>query len=181
MSPAALSDRRSRSICLALAEPGSVLNPGNSATTARLLIALLAGTPGEFRVDGNELLRRRPMDWIVEPLRRCGADISYEANAGQLPVRIRGSSLTAIQHQVDIFSAQPVSALLFAGLQCRGETVIRRRVRARDHTERLLRHLGAEIEASDHEVRMRPPDRLSAFELTLPGTCPRRRYRSPVL
>ena len=154
---------------LALAEPGYVLNPGNSATTARLLIALLAGTPGEFRVDGNELLRNRPMHWIVEPLRKSGADISYEGDSGRLPVSIRGASLTAIEHQVDVFSAQPVSALLFAGLQCRGETVIRRRARARDHTERLLRYLGAEIEESDHEVRMRPPDRLAAFELTLPG------------
>ena len=154
---------------LALAEPGLVLNPGNSATTARLLIALLAGTPGEFRVDGNELLRERPMHWLVEPLRKCGADITYEASSGRLPVRIRGSSLTATEHQVDIFSAQPVSALLFAGLQSSGETVIRRRVRARDHTERLLRYLGVAIEESDHEVRMRPPDRLPPFRLTLPG------------
>ena len=58
-------------------ENKTTLSPGNSATTARILIGLLAATPGEFRIDGNELLRRRPMEWIVEPLRRAGAHIVY--------------------------------------------------------------------------------------------------------
>ena len=150
-------------------ENGSVLNPGNSATTARLLMGLLAGTPGQFRVDGNELLRKRPMEWIVEPLRKAGATITYEADPGRLPAHIRGSPLGAIQHQVEIFSAQPVSALLFAGLQSSGTTVINRRAQARDHTERLLRHLGVAIEETETTVRMTPPSRLPALEVTLPG------------
>ena len=102
-----------------LTPPGNktTLSPGNSATTARILIGLLAGTPGEFRIDGNELLRRRPMEWIVEPLRKAGAHIVYETSRGRLPAHIRGSRLGAISHQVEVFSAQPVSALLFAGLQ----------------------------------------------------------------
>ena len=155
---------------LRLAQQGSTLSPGNSATTARILMGLLAGTPGgEFRVDGNELLRRRPMAWIVEPLRQAGADIVYEAEQGRLPAFIRGSRLGAIDHQVDVFSAQPVSALLFAGLQGSGETVIRRRAKARDHTERLLRHLGVAVDETETTVRMAPPDRLAAFDLTLPG------------
>jgi coenzyme F420 hydrogenase subunit beta len=148
---------------------GSTLSPGNSATTARILIGLLAGTPGEFRIDGNELLRRRPMAWIVDPLRRAGADITYEAEPGRLPMRIRGSQLGAIAHQVEIFSAQPVSALLFAGLQSSGETLINRRVKARDHTERLLRHLEVALDETETMVRMAPPDRLPPFDLTLPG------------
>ena len=102
-----------------LTPPGNktTLSPGNSATTARILIGLLAGTPGEFRIDGNELLRRRPMEWIVEPLRKAGAHIVYETSRGRLPAHVRGSKLGAISHQVEVFSAQPVSALLFAGLQ----------------------------------------------------------------
>jgi coenzyme F420 hydrogenase subunit beta len=154
-----------------LAPPGSgsTLSPGNSATTARILIGLLAGTPGEFRIDGNELLRQRPMAWIVDPLRRAGADITYEAEPGRLPMRIRGSQLGAIAHQVEIFSAQPVSALLFAGLQSSGETLINRRVKARDHTERLLRHLEVALDETETMVRMAPPDRLPPFDLTLPG------------
>lgn len=154
---------------LALQDKKSVLNPGNSATTARILLAILAGTPGAFRVDGNELLRRRPMEWIVEPLRQAGAQIVYEQSRGRLPALITGSSLGVISHRVDIFSAQPVSALLFAGLQAHGETVIGRRAKARDHTERLLRSLGVTVEETETSVRMAPPDRLPPFSLTLPG------------
>jgi coenzyme F420 hydrogenase subunit beta len=150
-------------------ENGSTLNAGNSATTARILMSLLAGTPGEFRIDGNELLRRRPMEWVVEPLRNAGANIICEGAPGRLPVRIRGTKLGAISHQVDIFSAQPVSALLFAGLQSSGATVINRRVKARDHTERLLRHLGVALDEAETTVRMAPPERLPAFDITLPG------------
>jgi 3-phosphoshikimate 1-carboxyvinyltransferase len=154
---------------LAAPEKGTVLNPGNSATTARILISLLAGTPGEFRIVGNKLLRRRPMEWIVEPLRSAGADIAYEAEHGRLPMQIRGLQLGAINHQVEVFSAQPVSALLFAGLQGSGTTVINRRAKARDHTERLLRHLSVALDETETSVRMAPPDRLPAFDLTLPG------------
>jgi 3-phosphoshikimate 1-carboxyvinyltransferase len=154
---------------LNLSQMGLTLNPGNSATTARILMALLAGTPGEFRIDGNHLLRQRPMTWIVEPLRKAGADISYEFAEGRLPTLIRGSKLGPINHQVDVFSAQPVSALLFAGLQSSGDTVISRRIKARDHTERLLRYLGVAIEETELSVRMTPPDRLPAFDLSIPG------------
>jgi coenzyme F420 hydrogenase subunit beta len=150
-------------------ENKATLNPGNSATTARILISILAGNPGEFRIDGNELLRRRPMEWIVEPLRKAGAHIVYESSRGRLPAHIRGSTLGAISHEVEVFSAQPVSALLFGGLQASGETVIHRRAKARDHTERLLRSLGVKVDETETTVRMAPPARLPAFNLTLPG------------
>jgi coenzyme F420 hydrogenase subunit beta len=146
------------------------LSAGNSATTARILMGLLAGTPGgEFRIDGNELLRRRPMSWIVKPLRQAGANIAYEVSQGRLPILIRGAQLGPIDHQIEVFSAQPLSAMLFAGLQSSGETVIKRRATARDHTERLLRHLGVAIDETETRVRMTPPERLPAFDLTLPG------------
>jgi len=145
------------------------LDAGNSATSARLLLAVLAGTPGRFCITGNALLRRRPMAWIVDPLRRAGADITYEADSGCLPVRVHGRALNAIVHEVGIDSAQPVSALLFAGLQANGDTRLRRRVKARDHTERLLRHLGVAIEEQDTCVHLRPPMRLAPFEITVPG------------
>jgi coenzyme F420 hydrogenase subunit beta len=154
---------------LSLSQAGATLSPGNSATTARILMGLLAGTPGDFRIDGNELLRKRPMTWIVEPLRQAGADIVYESHQGRLPALIHGSKLGPINHQVDIFSAQPVSALLFAGLQSSGPTVIKRRAKARDHTERLLRYLGVTVEETETSVTMTAPDRLPAFDLTLPG------------
>lgn len=152
-----------------LSETGLSLSPGNSATTARILMGLLAGTPGDFRIDGNQLLRQRPMTWIVEPLRQAGANIVYEVTQGRLPTLIHGSMLGPINHSVEVFSAQPVSALLFAGLQSSGGTVINRRAKARDHTERLLRHLGVTVDETETSVRMSPPDRIPAFDLTLPG------------
>jgi coenzyme F420 hydrogenase subunit beta len=154
---------------LAAQENRSTLNPGNSATTARILMSILAGTPGEFRIDGNELLRRRPMEWIVEPLRQAGAQIAYESSRGRLPTQIKGTMLGPIDHSVDVHSAQPVSALLFAGLQASGETTIRRRVKARDHTERLFRFLGVTVDDTETTVHMTPPSRLPPFSLTLPG------------
>ena len=150
-------------------EKASKLDARNSATTARILIGLLAGTPGEFEVDGNELLRKRPMEWIVDPLRKAGARIVYGGESGRLPVRMTGGPLGPIDHQTTVFSAQPVSALLFAGLQGTGPTTIRRRTTARDHTERLLRHLGVEIKETDKTLSMQPPLRLPAMDLKLPG------------
>jgi coenzyme F420 hydrogenase subunit beta len=154
---------------LRLSEKGQTLSPGNSATTARILMGLLAGTPGDFRIDGNELLRQRPMAWIVEPLRQAGANIVYEVTQGRLPTLVHGVSLGPINHSVEVFSAQPVSAMLFAGLQSSGATVIKRRAKARDHTERLLRHLGVTVDETETSVRMSPPNRIPAFDLTLPG------------
>jgi coenzyme F420 hydrogenase subunit beta len=154
---------------LAAPSDGTALDVGNSATTARILLGLLAGAAGEFRVDGNALLRQRPMDWVVAPLVRAGADIAYEGARGRLPLRIRGARLAGISHDVGVFSAQPVSALLFAGLQGAAPSIINRLVRARDHTERLLRRLGVGIEDTETQVRLTPPDRLPAFELSVPG------------
>ena len=150
-------------------ERKSKLDVCNSATTARILIGLLAGTPGEFEVDGNDLLRKRPMEWIVDPLRKASAHIIYGGESGRLPVRITGGPLGSIDYQATVFSAQPVSAMLFAGLQCTGPTTIYRRTTARDHTERLLRHLGVEIKETGMTLSMQPPVRLPAIDLKLPG------------
>jgi 3-phosphoshikimate 1-carboxyvinyltransferase len=150
-------------------ETKSKLDVRNSATTARILIGLLAGTLGEFEVDGNELLRKRPMEWIVDPLRKAGARIVYGGESGRLPVRVTGGPLGPIDYQTTVFSAQPVSALIFAGLQGTGPTTIHRRTTARDHTERLLRHLGVEIKETDQTLSLQPPLRLPAFDLNLPG------------
>ena len=94
---------------------------------------------------------------------------STKRPAAGLPAHVRGSRLGAISHQVEVFSAQPVSALLFSGLQSEGDTTIIRRAKARDHTERLLRHLGVVVDETETTVRMAPPDRLPAFNVTLPG------------
>lgn len=147
---------------------GGTLDAGNSATTARLLIAVLAGSRVDCVVDGNDLLRNRPMSWLVDPLRQLGADLTYLGEEGRLPVRVAGTRLHGGTLDVEIDSAQPVSALLFAGLAADGQVVIRRRTAARDHTERMLRWTGVDVEVEPDRVTLTPGSP-RAFDLTVPG------------
>jgi 3-phosphoshikimate 1-carboxyvinyltransferase len=151
-----------------MAYAGPPLDAGNSATTARLLLAVLAGGDSRCAVTGNALLTRRPMGWLVDPLRSLGADLRYLDRDGRLPVGVRGAPLRGGEVDVAVDSAQAVSALLFAGLLADGPVLLRRRTAARDHTERLLRWTGVEVVESAQEVRLHPA-RPSAFELTVPG------------
>jgi 3-phosphoshikimate 1-carboxyvinyltransferase len=147
---------------------GGVVDAGNSATTARLLLALLAGTQSRFEVRGNSALSARPMSWLVEPLRTMGAGLTYLDTAGHLPIRVVGCPLHGARLRVEVDSAQPVSALLLAGLAADGPTVIHRRVPARDHTERLLRWTGVSVAETHHRLEV-VPRRPDAFDLRVPG------------
>jgi 3-phosphoshikimate 1-carboxyvinyltransferase len=150
---------------------GGPLWMGNSATSARLALALLSGQAAgpACVVDGNDSLRRRPMAWVIEPLRRMGAAIEPLGAAGRLPVRVRGRRLRGAAHEAPVYSAQAVSPLLFAGLLAVDETRVLRRARARDHTERLLRHFGVRIDEDGLEVCVHPPERLAPRDVTVPG------------
>lgn len=147
---------------------GRPLNAGNSATTARLLIAVLAGSDADCVVEGNALLRSRPMEWLVSPLLTMGGKVRYEGDRGRLPVRVVGSRLRGAELTVEVDSAQAVSALLFAGLTTDELVVINRRTAARDHTERLLRWTGLKVEESPERVEL-APGRPQAFDLEVPG------------
>lgn len=116
---------------------------GNSGTTMRLLMGILAGTPGEFVLDGDSSLRNRPMERVAGPLRLMQARV--ETVSGRCPVSISGGSLQAIRCEPAVASAQVKSALLLAGVQAEGTTTITERVATRDHTERLLALCGAGI------------------------------------
>lgn len=116
-------------------EPG-VIDCGNSGTTARLLMGLLAGTPFDTELRGDASLSRRPMERVARPLRRMGASITMERDG--LPLRVRGARLRGLRYELPVPSAQLKSAVLLAGLQAGDETRVRERVPCRDHTERLL-------------------------------------------
>jgi 3-phosphoshikimate 1-carboxyvinyltransferase len=145
------------------------LNLGSSSTAARLLIGLLAGLGVGAVVDGDETLRPRPVDWVVEPLRSLGADIVYLNGFGKLPVEIRPSRLRSGDVVLQIGSAQALSALLFAGLAAGVALNIKQKVQARDHTERLLRSLGCRVDVEGDWVRFEPA-----------GIAPIANYRVPV-
>jgi 3-phosphoshikimate 1-carboxyvinyltransferase len=124
--------------------PGGTLDCGNSGTTARLLLGLLAARPFEARVSGDGSLRRRPMRRVTVPLRQMGAEVHEEGGDG-LPLRIRGGRLGPLDWTLPVATAQVKSALLLAGLVGGVAVTVREPVRSRDHTERMLRALGVPL------------------------------------
>jgi 3-phosphoshikimate 1-carboxyvinyltransferase len=149
--------------------PERVLHCGNSGTTARLMLGLLAGHPLTARLTGDGSLRRRPMRRVTEPLRAMGADVT-EGPRDALPLTIRGGRLHAFTYTTPVASAQVKSALLFAGLTGAVPVTVREPYRSRDHTERLFVHLGLGLHARDGGVAYEPSAaRISAFELMVPG------------
>jgi 3-phosphoshikimate 1-carboxyvinyltransferase len=123
--------------------PDGALDCSNSGTTMRLLAGLLAPTPFETRLEGDESLSDRPMERVAEPLRAMGAEV--RTTEGHAPIVVRGAALRGIEHRTAVPSAQVKSAVLLAGLSADGETTVREPAPTRDHTERALAHLGAPV------------------------------------
>lgn len=152
--------------------PSAPLDCGNSGTTARLLLGLLAGASGmEAQLTGDDSLRRRPMGRVVDPLRIMGAAVDLMQD--HLPAIVRGRPLLATSHSVGVASAQVKSTLLLAGARCAGETSVVLPAGSRDHTERWLRWLGASCESRENNgnerVTLRGPWQPRTFDYTIPG------------
>jgi len=161
-----------------LHEAAETLDCGNSGTTIRLLMGLLAGRPFTTTMAGDASLTRRPMKRVAEPLRKMGARIegrSEPARPGDIfpPLRVTGGSLVGIRYELPVASAQLKSALVLAGLQAKGPTELREPARSRDHTERMLRFLGAPITTqADGTIVVDPSGwngRLRAVPIVIPG------------
>ena len=151
-----------------LTEPADVLDCGNSGTSMRLLSGILAGA-GVFAVlTGDGSLRRRPMARVVEPLRRMGAHIDGREDGRLPPLAISGGQLQGVQHRLSVASAQVKSCLLLAGLFADGETTVVEPAPTRDHTERMLRAMGAAVEVDGRTVRV-GRSRLRAIDVAVPG------------
>ena len=159
--------------------PSSALDCGNSGTTARLLTGLLAGLGVEAELRGDPSLSDRPMDRVVYPLQTMGARITYVGLADRLPVRVEGRAsgeLRALRYRPRVSSAQVRAALLLAALTSRTDLEILDRLRPRDHTERMLRAMGAPVQTEVLEVGERVRFRgsrwngaLQPLDLTVPG------------
>ncbi|MBC7099805.1 3-phosphoshikimate 1-carboxyvinyltransferase, partial [Candidatus Bipolaricaulota bacterium] len=137
-----------------LVPPSRPLDCGNSGTTMRLLAGVLAGRPFRSTLMGDSSLSRRPMKRIIRPLRLMGAKISARQD-DFAPLTIEGGTLRGIHYELEVKSAQVKSCVLLAGLQAEGETVVVEPSPARDHTERLLRYLGAPIAVEGKSIRIR--------------------------
>ncbi len=149
--------------------PAETLHCGNSGTTARLLLGLLAARRFTARLTGDASLRRRPMRRITEPLVRMGATIREE-NGDHLPLRITGGPLVSLEWTSPVASSQIKTALLFAGLAAGVRVVVREPVRSRDHTERLMLTLGCPLSIDGTTVVLeRGTRRLPPLAVTVPG------------
>jgi 3-phosphoshikimate 1-carboxyvinyltransferase len=147
---------------------GVGLDAGNSGTTARLLCGLVAGLGVRCRIDGDDSLRRRPMQRVVEPLSLMGASISTTM-AGTLPIDLSGGNLTGITYELPVASAQVKSAILIAGLFAKGDTTVVEPVPTRDHTERMLAAMGAEVRREGNAVTVSGGQRLEGARIAVPG------------
>lgn len=136
-------------------EPADMIDVGNAGTLIRLLTGLLAPQPFFSVLTGDASIRRRPMDRVVEPLRRMGAAIEGRGGGRWAPLAISGRPLRGIEYPMPVASAQVKSALLLAGLFADGETVVYEPGPSRDHTERMLAHLGADITRESGRVAVR--------------------------
>ena len=128
-----------------LQEPFDILDCGNAGTGMRLYCGLLSGVDGSFVLTGDKYLRRRPMARVVTPLREIGAKIDGRENGNKAPLHIRGGELKPFVFESKIDSAQVKSALILAALNASGKSYYKENLLSRDHTERMLRGMGAEI------------------------------------
>jgi 3-phosphoshikimate 1-carboxyvinyltransferase len=156
-----------------LGEPENVIDCGNSGTTARLLSGILAGQPFATILTGDDSLRRRPMERILEPLARMGARfIARGGRAGgrRLPLAIQGSRpLVPIRHAPSVASAQVKSAILLAGLWASGPVTVEEPAQSRDHTERMLAAFGADVVVDGHTVTLVPGREPTGRVVRVPG------------
>jgi len=150
-----------------LRPPTEPLNCVRSGTTMRLLAGLLAGQDFPCTLTGEEQLLRRPMERVAEPLRRLGAAI--ETTAGHAPIFIRGKALSGGNLSLTVPSAQVKSALLLTGLYASAPLTVRQSAPTRDHTERMLAQMGAEIHLAGDHVSLAPPAFLSPLSIAIPG------------
>ncbi|MXX24395.1 MAG: 3-phosphoshikimate 1-carboxyvinyltransferase [Caldilineaceae bacterium SB0668_bin_21] len=153
-----------------LKEPNDVLDCDNSGTTMRLLSGLLAGQVFVSVLSGTAQIRGRPMARIVDPLRSMGAQIFGRQNGRFAPLTIIPSRLSAIEYDMPVASAQVKSCLLLAGLYAHGLTVVHQPGPARDHTERMLKSMGAPVTALGNTTHSeRPHSPLNPLNILVPG------------
>ncbi|WP_053219404.1 3-phosphoshikimate 1-carboxyvinyltransferase [Virgibacillus senegalensis] len=153
----------------ALEEPSRPINLGNSGTTARLLLGVLAGLPHHFVLYGDESLSRRPMDRVTVPLRQMGAEIDGRSDGKLLPLAIRGGQLQPISFEPPVKSAQVKSCVLLAGLLADGQTVITEKTPTRNHTETMLEGFGAKLDIQGDVISINGKQALKGTNVEVPG------------
>ena len=148
-----------------LKQPEKMLYTGNSGTTTRLLCGILSGQSFDSSVTGDASICRRPMKRVTEPLSEMGAKIDGE----YCPLFIKGSKLHGMEYNMKVASAQVKTAIILAALYADGETIIHETEKSRDHTERMLSAMGADISVNGTTIRVAPAKKLYAQDICVPG------------
>ena len=152
-----------------LKEPLVPLNFGNSGTTARLMLGLLAGLPFFTTVYGDQYLSKRPMSRVVDPVQQMNGQFYGRQQNNLFPMGIVGSKLTGIHYKLPVKSAQVKSAILLAGLLAEGKTTVVESTQTRNHTENMLRAFGADIQIHQNEITITNRKPLTAQQIIVPG------------
>ncbi len=152
-----------------LTEPEDVLDVGNSGTTMRLMLGILAGQRFFAAATGDRTIRRRPMGRVTRPLAEMGAKIWGREGGTLAPLAIQGENLRPIHYQSTVASAQVKSSILLAGLYCDGATSVEEPVKSRDHTERMLRYFGGGLQEDGNRVTVTGRPDLQGRKVTVPG------------
>jgi 3-phosphoshikimate 1-carboxyvinyltransferase len=148
---------------------GGLLDVGNSGTLLRLLPGWLAGQPGGvWTLDGDESIRRRPVDRVAEPLVAMGAEVETRDDRFP-PLTVRGAELRGIDYELPVASAQVKSCVLIAGMLADGSTTVTERTRSRDHTERMLRRARVPFERDGQRMTVSQVDELELEDMVVPG------------
>lgn len=142
---------------------------GNSGTSIRLMMGILAGTNFQTTLFGDEYLNRRPMQRVMAPLNQMGAHLVGFENTQYPPISIQGAKLAPITYEMPVASAQVKSAIIFAALQAQGTSTIIEKEPSRNHTEQMIKQFGGEIEVSGKKIRVTGPQQLTGQEVIVPG------------
>ncbi|WP_227936201.1 3-phosphoshikimate 1-carboxyvinyltransferase [Alkalihalobacillus deserti] len=152
-----------------LSEPSDILDVGNSGTTTRLMLGILATRPFHSVVIGDDSIAKRPMARVTEPLRSMGSTIDGRDHGNYTPLSIRGGATKGIAYQSKVASAQVKSCILLAGLQSEGTTSVSEPALSRDHTERMLEAYGVEVKRDGLTVSVEGGQALTAQHIVVPG------------
>lgn len=152
-----------------LKKPEKILDAGNSGTTMRLMLGILAGQPFTSTITGDKSLRKRPMLRVVNPLRTMGAGIKGKNGGNLAPITVKGGNLTPVNFRSKVASAQVKSSILLAGLYAYGRTCVAEPVKSRDHTERMLKYFKGNIKVSGLKVCVTGKKQISGKTINVPG------------
>lgn len=152
-----------------LKRPEDILDVGNSGTTIRLMMGILAGNKFDATLIGDDSIAKRPMKRVTDPLKLMGCNIEGNDDSNYTPIKIYGGNLNAIDYHMPVASAQVKSALILASLYANDTSFIHEKIKSRNHTEIMLKSFGADINIENLKISVNPVNELFSQDIYVPG------------